>query len=471
MFFNSLTFLIFFVVFFFLYWFIAKKNLRSQNLLILVASYIFYGWWDWRFVFLLILSTVIDYVFGLLIYRSEKRKKMFLWLSIVNNLGILGFFKYYNFFAGSFVDLFHKAGINYQPYFLTVVLPVGISFYTFHGMSYVIDIYNGKSKPVTSFIDYAVFVCFFPLLVAGPIERANHLLPQVVQNRSFNYNQSMEGLRLILWGLFKKIIIADTLAGLVNQIFAGYLHLPGSTLVLGAVYFGFQIYCDFSGYTDIAIGTAKLLGFELLTNFKFPYFSRDIAEFWRRWHISLSSWFRDYVYIPLGGSKAGKAGALRNIFVIFLLSGLWHGAKWTYVIWGAYHAMLYVPLFVFNINRKHTDKIVAHDRWYPTLPELGQMLLTFALVTFGWIFFRAPDLSYALHYIGRLGKHLFTVPTMLSGIGLILLFILLDWLGRRDERKIHRFVPDHFYVVIMVFVLLLFGKGNNEHVEFIYFQF
>lgn len=471
MLFNSITFLFFFLLFFVLYWFVLQRTLRLQNILILIASYVFYGWWDWRFVFLLILSTIIDYVFGLLIYRNPDRKKFYLWLSIFNNLIILGFFKYYNFFAESFHTLLLKFGVETHPYVLDIVLPVGISFYTFHGMSYVIDIYYNRAKPVSNVIDYSVFVCFFPLLVAGPIERANHLLPQVVKPRIFKYTQAMEGLRLIVWGLFKKVIIADTLAITVNDIFSNYEHYPGSTLVLGSIYFAFQIYGDFSGYTDIALGTAKLLGFELLTNFKFPYFSRDIAEFWRRWHVSLSSWFRDYVYIPLGGSKAGRLGALRNIFIIFLLSGFWHGANWTYVAWGGYHAFLYVPLFVFNNNRNHTDTIVAYNRIFPTIKEVLQISATFTLVTIGWILFRSTTIFDAVNYMRLMVNDFFVVPRETDGLMLIGVFLIMDWLARKNERNPHAFVPDILYIVVMTIVLLIFGKGVNENIEFIYFQF
>jgi len=308
-------------------------------------------------------------------------------------------------------------------------------------------------------------------LVAGPIERANHLLPQVIKPRTFQYSQAMEGMRLILWGLFKKLVVADSLAVIVNQIFGHHESYSGATLVLGAVYFAFQIYGDFSGYTDIALGTAKLLGFELLTNFKFPYFSRDIAEFWRRWHISLSSWFRDYVYIPLGGSKDGKWGSLKNIFIIFLLSGFWHGAKWTYVVWGGYHALLYVPLFLLNINRKHSDKIVAHDRKLPTLKEFLQMSLVFAMVTIGWVVFRSSSLVDAVHYFEGMTRNLFAMPKETDGLKLVVLFLILDWFARKDERKPHAFVRDEVYIILLTIALLIFGKGTNENIEFIYFQF
>ncbi len=333
MLFNSLPFLIFLPIVFILYWFVFNKNLRIQNALLLVSSYFFYGWWSWKFLILLALSTLLDYSSGFGVASPNRKKsKLFLWLSLFCNLGILGIFKYYNFFAAEFQKSLDVIGFQIHPILIQVALPVGISFYTFHGISYVFDIYRGLRKPVTNFIDYAVFVCFFPLLVAGPIERANHLLPQVQSKRYFTYSQAVEGCRLILWGMFKKVVIADGLSEHVNIIFNNYQSYNAFSLILGAIGFSFQIYGDFSGYSDIALGTAKLFGFELLSNFKFPYFSRDIAEFWRRWHISLSSWFRDYLYIPLGGSLKGKIITVRNIFIIFLVSGLWHGASWNFVV-------------------------------------------------------------------------------------------------------------------------------------------
>ncbi|MES2809140.1 MAG: MBOAT family O-acyltransferase [Bacteroidota bacterium] len=337
--------------------------MRLQNYFLFAASYVFYGWWDWRFTLLLALSTFIDYFFGFLIAR-HKRKKLFLWLSVFNNLLVLGVFKYFNFFAGSFADLAARFDVQVYPYFLDVLLPVGISFYTFHGMSYVFDIYNKKVEPIKNYIDYSLFVSFFPLLVAGPIERASHLLPQVTTPRKFNYNQSVQGLRLILWGIFKKVVVADSLSPIVDDIFAHYHTASVLSLAMGAILFSIQIYGDFSGYSDIARGTAKLLGFELLINFKFPYFSRDIAEFWRRWHISLSSWFRDYLYIPLGGSKNGRAKAVRNTFIIFLVSGFWHGANWTYVFWGLLHAIYFLPLLLLSRNRKNMG-LISENRIFP----------------------------------------------------------------------------------------------------------
>jgi D-alanyl-lipoteichoic acid acyltransferase DltB (MBOAT superfamily) len=320
--FNSIEFLLFLPIVFILYWFVFNKSLKHQNFLILVASYFFYGWWSYKFLGLLMLSTLLDYIYGFSVASENRKKaKLFLWLSIINNLGILAIFKYYNFFITQFQSAFELVGVHINPTFIQFALPVGISFYTFHGMSYVFDIYRGKLKPVSNLVDYSLFVSFFPLLVAGPIERANHLLPQVQQKRTLNYLQTIQGLRLILWGMFKKVVIADNLSVFVDSAFKTYGSANAYTLILGAIAFSFQIYADFSGYSDIGLGTAKLFGFELLSNFKFPYFSRDIAEFWRRWHISLSSWFKDYLYIPLGGSKGGKLNAIKNTFIIFIVSG------------------------------------------------------------------------------------------------------------------------------------------------------
>jgi alginate O-acetyltransferase complex protein AlgI len=476
MLFNSFTFLVFFTIFFFLYWFVTGKNLRWQNIVTLVASYIFYSWWDWRFLFLLILSTLIDYVFGLLIHRTTDKKKLYLWLSIFNNLIILGFFKYYNFFADSFKDALQSLGIETHPYVLSIVLPVGISFYTFHGMSYVIDIYHGKAKPITNFIDYALFVCFFPLLVAGPIERANHLLPQVVRPRIFNYAQAVAGMRLLLWGLFKKVVIADNIAPKVDYIFQNYEHLSSLTLITGAIYFAFQIYCDFSGYSDMALGIAKLLGFELLINFRFPYFSRDIAEFWRRWHISLSSWFRDYLYIPLGGSKKGMPRSILNTFVIFIVSGFWHGANWTFLVWGFLHALYFIPLLVLNKNRTHKD-VIAEDRALPSIVEGGQMLITFALVTIAWIFFRAESIGHALDYLARIFSSDLRLETKMYPYYIplgILLMLVVEWMSRRNDVAFFfdtirsRIVRYAVYFILLIIVMMY---GSFSDTAFIYFQF
>jgi D-alanyl-lipoteichoic acid acyltransferase DltB (MBOAT superfamily) len=478
--FNSFEFLVFFPIVFCLYWFVFNKSLKWQNALLLVASYFFYGWWSYKFLGLLMLSTLLDYIYGFSVASpNPKKAKLFLWLSIINNLGILGIFKYYNFFAKQFQMAFEAIGWHTDPVLLNIALPVGISFYTFHGMSYVFDIYRGKQKPVSNFIDYAVFVSFFPLLVAGPIERASHLLPQVQRRREFSYSQAVEGCRLMLWGMFKKVVIADYLSKIVDLIFTNYQFEKPSTLIMGAIAFSFQIYGDFSGYSDIALGTAKLLGFELLSNFRFPYFSRDIAEFWRRWHISLSSWFRDYLYIPLGGSKNGKLKAVRNTFIIFLVSGFWHGASWNFIVWGGIHACAFMPLLLMGKNRNNVTDVVAQNRKFPSLKELWQMFSTFCIVTFAWVFFRAPDIHSAFGYIKLIITELLSHPkyalqapekggTAIIGILIILCF---DWMFRKNERTLN--LPENklmrtlIYLSLGILVFLLFGQQKS----FIYFQF
>jgi alginate O-acetyltransferase complex protein AlgI len=430
---------------------------------------------------LLMLSTLLDYSYGFSVASTNRKKaKIFLWLSIINNLGILGIFKYYNFFAAQIQSGLETLGLHTNPLLLNIALPVGISFYTFHGMSYVFDIYRGHQKLVRNFIEYGVFVSFFPLLVAGPIERASHLLPQVQKSRIFNNTQAIAGSRLILWGLFKKVVIADSLAPIVDVIFNNYQDSSGITLIIGAIAFSFQIYCDFSGYSDIALGTAKLFGFELLTNFKFPYFSRDIAEFWRRWHISLSSWFKDYLYIPLGGSRNGKQLAIRNTFIIFIVSGFWHGASWNYLAWGFIHACGFLPLLLLNRNRKNITDVVAEERGLPSLKELSQMLATFSFVTFAWIFFRAENLNIAFNYINHIfvslvqnPQEIFSSPGGKTAFLYIIPFLLLDWFIRKDPRNLRvpkkAIVRDFLYAMffILIFNALRYGKTTS----FVYFEF
>lgn len=474
MLFNSLEFFFFLPIVFIGYWFVFKPSLRLQNLFILVASYFFYGWWSWAFTGLLLLSTILDFAYGFGVASSDQKKaKLFLWLSIINNLGILGVFKYYNFFATQFQQGLESLGFHSNPTLLNIALPIGISFYTFHGMSYVFDIYRGQQKPVRNFVDYAVFVSFFPLLVAGPIERASHLLPQVQKVRIFNYQQAVEGLRLILWGLFKKVVIADSIAQLVDPVFNHYQDYNSSSLLLAAFGFAIQIYGDFSGYSDIALGTAKLFGFELLSNFRFPYFSRDIAEFWRRWHISLSSWFKDYLYIPLGGSKNGLRTAVRNTFVIFLVSGFWHGANWTFLAWGFLHACAFLPLLLSQKNRENSGEIVAFHRKLPTLKEFIKLLATFSFVCFAWIFFRSDSLAHAISFIQyslqNWGEH--QVLEAKSILFYSFIFLLFDWYLRRDER--HLKVPKQRWLRYLIYLGLAFSillKMDAEQ-SFIYFQF
>lgn len=477
MLFNSFEFLLFLPIVYILYWFVFNRTLRIQNLLILLSSYFFYGWWSWQFMGLLMLSTLIDYLYGFGVAAANKKtSKLFLVLSIINNLGILAVFKYYNFFITQFKEALALIDIAVNPYLIEVALPVGISFYTFHGMSYVIDIYHGKQKPVRNFIDYAVFVSFFPLLVAGPIERASHLLPQIQRIRTFNFKQSASGIRQIIWGMFKKVVVADTLASTVNLMFEQHTEYNGISLLLGAILFSFQIYGDFSGYSDIALGTAKLFGFELLSNFKFPYFSRDIAEFWRRWHISLSSWFRDYVYIPLGGSKSGQSIAVRNTLVIFLISGFWHGASWNFIVWGGIHALGFIPLLLLNKNRLNTQEVVANNHNLPNRIECWQILKTFSFVTFAWIFFRAKTLPLAIDYITRIiqdiAQHpsqLLQTPSGLKALLFVIPMVLGDWIFRRDDRNypINKWIGLILALVSLIYLLAAFGKKA----DFIYFQF
>jgi D-alanyl-lipoteichoic acid acyltransferase DltB (MBOAT superfamily) len=368
MLFNSIDFAIFLPIVFVLYWFVANKNFKLQNFLIVAASYLFYGWWDWRFLSLILFSTIIDYTIGqkLRVEENETKRKVLLWSSILLNLGFLGFFKYYNFFLDNFITAFSFFGTEINANSLNIILPVGISFYTFQTLSYTIDVYKRKLEPTKDIIAFSAFVSFFPQLVAGPIERATNLLPQFYKKREFNYAKAVDGMRQILWGLFKKIVIADNCALYANEIFYNSSGYTGSTLFMGAIFFTFQIYCDFSGYSDIAIGTSRLFGFNLKQNFAFPYFSRDIAEFWRRWHISLSTWFRDYLYIPLGGSRGGKWNKIRNVFIIFLVSGFWHGANWTFIIWGTLNALFFLPLLLTNKNRNNLE-VVAQGKVLPSL--------------------------------------------------------------------------------------------------------
>ncbi len=477
MLFNSFEFAIFLPIVFLLYWLVTARNLIAQNVLLLAASFVFYGFWDYRFLLLLCFSTVLDFVSGLQMHAAsnEKKRRVWFWLSIALNLGFLGFFKYYNFFINSFIDAFASLGIHLNAASISIILPVGISFYTFHGLSYVIDIYNRRIQPEKNFINYAVFVCFFPLLVAGPIERATHLLPQIQKPRIFNYHQAIDGLRQILWGLLKKMIIADNCAIFVNLIFEQPNIHSGSTLFVAAIFFAFQIYCDFSGYSDIAIGTAKLFGISLLRNFAFPYFSRDIAEFWRRWHMSLSSWFRDYVYIPLGGNQGSLVKKIRNVFIIFLLSGFWHGANWTFVIWGLLNAIYFIPLLITNKNRVHTD-IVGGNRMLPRLKECWQMGTTFFLTVIAWVFFRSLNVSDAFQILGRIFSFsLFETPfgfPIKTSI-FILLLLIVEWIQRH---KHHPFQFDEKIPFVIRWgiyyssIVMLFLYGARQQ-EFIYFKF
>lgn len=507
MLFNSIEFAFFLPLVFLIYWAIGyahindQLKLRLQNAFVLIASYVFYGWWDWRFLLLIAFTSFCSWGSGLLIAKSvssdssvdgQKKAKFWMVANIILNLGILAVFKYYDFFVSEFGQLF---GISTDGLLLRIILPVGISFYTFQALSYSIDVYRQKIEPTKDIIAFFAFIAFFPQLVAGPIERATNLLPQFQTNRKFSYDQAVDGMRQILWGLFKKIVVADNCATYVDQVWAAYDTQNGSTLLLAAVLFTFQIYGDFSGYSDIAIGTAKLFGIKLMRNFNNPYFSRDIAEFWRRWHISLTTWFRDYVYIPLGGSRPEipahiknpdrykKWIIVRNTFAIFLLSGFWHGANWTFIAWGAYHALLFLPLILLGQNRKYTNQ-VAEGRLLPTWKECGQILLTFFLAVFGWIIFRAETIGQAWDYIcgmmqfGTLrASYRFFLPieSLVYPTNLyIVAMIVVEWLQRNKQHGLevlntskHKWLRVIFYYAL---VWMIIQNAGTEQ-TFIYFQF
>ncbi|NOZ60413.1 MAG: MBOAT family protein [Calditrichaeota bacterium] len=476
MLFNSIQFAFFLPITFLLYWFVFNKSIKMQNFFLLAASYFFYGSWDWRFLSLIFVSSLCDYLIGKNLDNVDdaKKRKLLLTGSLLVNLGILGFFKYFNFFVDSFIDLFAKFGIHLHARSLQIILPVGISFYTFQTLSYTIDIYRRKIKPTNDVIAFFAFVSFFPQLVAGPIERAASLLPQFLQPRKFDYDKARDGMRQILWGLIKKIVVADTCANQVNYIFGNSDSLGGSTLLLGVIYFAFQIYGDFSGYSDIAIGTARLFGFNLMRNFALPYFSRDIAEFWRRWHISLSTWFRDYLYIPLGGSYGSKLKRIKNIIITFTVSGFWHGADWKFIFWGFLNGIYYIPLMLFNKQKRYTD-IVAKGRLLPSFNEFGAMMLTFVMTLFAWIFFRAESMSHAISYIGVIfSASFFSIPevTRLKHLIIVFVFVGIEWIQREKEHqlKIENLpivIRWLIYLILWLLIILFFTKGK----EFIYFQF
>lgn len=482
MLFNSIDFAIFLPIVFILYWFVTNKDLRLQNLLIVTASYVFYGWWDWRFLSLILFSTIVDYSVGRKLQneKNQAKRKILLWTSILVNLGFLGFFKYYNFFLDNFISAFSFFGTEIKANSLNIILPVGISFYTFQTLSYTIDVYKRKLEPTKDFIAFTAFVSFFPQLVAGPIERATNLLPQFYKKRQFDYSKAVDGMRQILWGLFKKIVIADNCAEFANQIFNNSADMNGSTLVLGALFFTFQIYGDFSGYSDIAIGTSRLFGFDLMQNFNFPYFSRDIAEFWRRWHISLSTWFKDYLYIPLGGSRGGTWMRVRNTFIIFIVSGFWHGSNWTFIVWGALNAIYFLPLLLTNNNRYNLET-VAQGKVFPSIKELTFMLLTFGLTVFAWIFFRAENIGHATSYITEiLSSSLFEIPKFsgmrnaITVIILVVIFVLVEWKGREGLYAIEHLGikwkrPIRYVMYYAIIIAILWFSGKEQ--QFIYFQF
>jgi len=478
MLFNSLDFAIFLPIVFLLYWFVFNKNITTQNTLVVVASYVFYGWWDWRFLSLIVFSSLVDYLVGIGLSKTDnqKRRKLLLLISIFVNIGFLGFFKYFNFFADSFVEAFSFFGKDFKLSTLNIILPVGISFYTFQTLSYSIDVYKRNMEPTHNPFAFFAFVSFFPQLVAGPIERAKNLLPQFLKKREFDTAKATDGIRQILWGLFKKMVIADNCATYANDIFNNYPDHSGSTLLLGAVFFAFQIYGDFSGYSDIAIGVSRLFGINLMQNFAFPYFSRDIAEFWRRWHISLTTWFRDYLYIPLGGSRVGKSKMIRNVFIIFIVSGFWHGANWTFIAWGIINAIYFLPLLLLKQNRKYTDN-VAQGRLFPTIVDFIKIIYTFFLTTIAWVFFRSATVNDAFSYLREMfSLSLFSQPDIfpVEVIVLIIILLVVEWLQRDkqhalefDNIHIPKFFRYSIYYTILIIILLFSGQQQ----EFIYFQF
>ena len=468
MLFNSAEFLIFLPIAFAVYWLLNKQR-RLQNLWIVAASYLFYGWWDLRFLLLIAFTSGLSWLSGVMIGR---RPKLWLWLSVIVNLAILGLFKYYDFFAAEFATLL---GIQGDKLLLKLVLPVGISFYTFQALSYTIDVYKKKIEPTRDVVAYFAYVSFFPQLVAGPIERATNLLPQFLNNRRFDYSQAVDGMRQMLWGFFMKMAVADRCGWYVDQVWADYAHCSSGQLVLAAVLFAVQIYGDFAGYSNIAIGCAKLFGISLRQNFRTPYFSRDIAEFWRRWHISLTTWFRDYLYIPLGGSRVGRWKVVRNTFIIFLVSGLWHGANWTFIAWGAYNALLFLPLILTHRNRQYTD-VVADGRISPSLKELGQMLLTFALCVVGWIIFRAESIGDAFLFIKQIfgnGTGIEEVTTPWLTIAFIAVMAVAEWIGRKHEHGLDlKNMRSTWLRIIIYYALAIATLLFSTHSEnFIYFQF
>lgn len=473
MIFNSLAFAIFLPIVFIVYWGFQKSRLCIQNAVVLLVSYFFYGWWDYRFLVLLAFTSCADFSIGLLLHRTESptRRRYFLWLSIALNLSILGFFKYFNFFVESFAIFLDVLGLSANINSLRIILPVGISFYTFQSMSYTIDIYRRRITPVSDPIQFFAFVSFFPQLLAGPIERAAKLLPQFGKKRSFSWEEAGDGMRLFLWGLLKKMVVADNVAPHVDLIFTHYQELDGVRLLIGLFLFAIQIYCDFSGYSDIAIGTARIFGIHLSRNFAYPYFSSNITEFWRRWHISLSTWFRDYVYIPLGGSFVGHGRKAANVLITFLLSGLWHGANWTFITWGILNALYYLP-FAWG-KRKAVKPSIG---LLPSPREALSIICTFFLVIIAWTFFRAPTVSDAGLYLIRIITHPW-IPTqsgyfktaVLSGLGLL----IVEWINRHREYPLdvpHWPIPMRWGLYYSLVCLLLW-RGNLGYAPFIYFQF
>ena len=469
MIFNSLEFLLFLPVVFLLYWFASRKS-AWQNALIVVASCVFYGWWSWKLLFLIIGVITAGYTAGCLIEKladKQKARKGVATLFIVAILSILATFKYFNFFAENLIALLKSLG--FFPGMITVklVLPIGISFYTFQAIGYIVDVYKGRVAAERNFITFTAFISFFPQLVAGPIERAANLLPQFNKRRTFDYALAADGMKQMLWGFFKKLAIADNCGGMCNVIFNNFQEFSGTTLIYGAVLFTIQIYSDFSGYSDIAIGSAKLFGIRLTQNFNNPYFAHNIHEFWRRWHISLTSWFRDFVYIPLGGNRHGKLRQALNTFIVFTTSGLWHGANWTFVTWGAYNAILYIP-FIFSKNKGKAPVSKAVKPF--------AVMLTFCLVVIGFTIFRSETMLDAVAYFYYIAANFsLALPEVpVTPLFYACLMFAIEWIGRRGSYGIE-FVKDIKYTVAryaIYYILILIALMKvTEGTQFIYFQF
>jgi len=463
MLFNSIEFVGFFCIVFIVYWLLSfTKKLTAQNIFLLLSSYIFYAAWDYRFLGLILFSSLVDYICGLRMNRLEDGRKKYLILSICVNLGLLGFFKYFNFFIGEFSHLLELIGLNPGYSILNIVLPVGISFYTFQSMSYTIDVYRKKIGVEPNILNFLLYVSFFPQLVAGPIERAANLLPQIKNHRKFDLNNIFDGCWLIFFGYFLKIFMADNLAFVVEESFNS--EVSNTLVVLGGVYaFAMQIFGDFAGYTFIAIGVAKLMGFDLMTNFLYPYFVTNPSEFWRNWHISLSTWLKDYLYIPLGGNRLGKLFTLRNLMITMLLGGLWHGAAWNFVLWGFYHGLL---LVIYRQYKSHFDKI----------PKVLSIIIMFHFVCFGWLIFRVENMDQLYVMVASLGNlDLSAVHTV--GLRKVAFFATLPMLinffqfKTDSENYINTFYRPIRILLYVLMYFLLFGFGEFGVKEFIYFQF
>ncbi|MCL2328096.1 MAG: MBOAT family protein [Bacteroidetes bacterium] len=486
MIFNSIHFLIFFTVVFSLYYFVLKERTKPQNVLLLIASYVFYAWANWKILPLLAVTTAIFYGLGIASFeaKTDKRKSLFTALGVVFGIGTLLYFKYFNFFITSFKDLFEFFGLQTNLHTFKIIVPIGISFYTFRLLSYIIDIQRGKIEPTRDIIAFSTYVAFFPCILSGPIDRPATLIPQLQSTRAFDYSLAVDGVRQILWGLFKKVVIADNLAVYVNQVFENYQDQSGSALLIAAVFYSFQLYADFSGYTDMAIGVSKVLGFRVTKNFDFPYFAQNIAEFWRKWHISLTAWLTDYVFMPLNikWRNWGKWGMILAIVVNFVLCGLWHGDNWTFVLWGFYHGLLFIPLILSGAMFKK-NKIETYKWDFPKPKIVLTILLTFALWTLGLVLFRSESVGQAFEFLGGMiqfdtlrATYLMFILKDTWAIWFVLFMLVVEWAQRKKEHGLetlgfswNKWLRYTFYFVLAFTICLYSLKGESP--DFIYFQF